>query len=133
MSVLGLNSNDKKSTRDKAKISNPKVNRGCAPLPANRISADCAQISLGSSMPYIPLGVYHTGGLNAMDDNCHLYHFYNDSIYATCHCQNGPHAFISYHYSLWFIDAGKKMYSLAASQYHGRPEANRRICNVKCG
>ena len=31
-------------TRDKANISNPKVNRGCAPLTANRTSADCVQI-----------------------------------------------------------------------------------------
>ena len=47
-------------------MSNPKVNRGCAPLTANRTSADCVQISLGPSIPYIPLGVYHTGGFNAM-------------------------------------------------------------------
>ena len=53
-------------TGDKANINNPKVNRGCAPLTANRTSADCVQISLGPSMPYIPLGVYHTGGFNAM-------------------------------------------------------------------
>ena len=66
MSVLGLNSKDRKSTRDKANISNPKVNRGCAPLTANRISTDCVQISFGPSIPYIPLGVYHTGGFNAM-------------------------------------------------------------------
>ena len=66
MSVLGLNSKDRESTRDEANISNPKVNRGCAPLTANRISADCVQISLGPSIPYIPLGVYHTGGFNAM-------------------------------------------------------------------
>ena len=66
MSVLGLNSKGRKSTRDKANISNPKVNRGCAPLTANRISADCVQISLGPSIPYIPLGVYHTGRFNAM-------------------------------------------------------------------
>ena len=60
-SVLGLNSKDRKSTRDKTNISNPKVNRGCAPLTANRTSADWVQISLGPSIPYIPLGVYHTG------------------------------------------------------------------------
>ena len=66
MSVLGLNSNDRKSTRDKANISNPKVNRVCAPLRAYRTSADCVQIWLGPSIPYIPLGVYHTGGFNAM-------------------------------------------------------------------
>ena len=46
--------------------SNPKVNRGCAPLTANGISADCVQISLGPSIPCIPLEVYHTGGYNAM-------------------------------------------------------------------
>ena len=46
--------------------SNPKVNRGCAPLTANRTSADCVQISLGPSIPYIPLGVHHTGRFNAM-------------------------------------------------------------------
>ena len=50
-----------KSTRHKANISNPKVNRGCTQL-----TADCVQISLGPSIPYIPLGVYHTGRFNAM-------------------------------------------------------------------
>ena len=63
---MGLNSKDRKFTGDKANISNPKVNRGCAPLTANSISADCVQILLGPSIPYIPLGVYHTGGFNAM-------------------------------------------------------------------
>ena len=67
MSVLGLNSKDRKSTRDKANISNPKVNRGCAPLTPNRISSDGVQISLGPPIPYIPLRVHHTGGFNAMD------------------------------------------------------------------
>ena len=66
MSILGLNSKDRKSTRDKANISNPKVNRGCAPRTANRISADCVQISLAPSIPYIPLEVCHTGGFNAV-------------------------------------------------------------------
>ena len=55
MSVLGLNSKDVKSTRDKENRSNPKVNRGC-PLTANQTSADCVQISLGPTKPYIPLG-----------------------------------------------------------------------------
>ena len=54
MLVLGLHSKDRKSTRDKANISNPKVNRGCPPLTANRTSADCVQISLG---PTIQLGI----------------------------------------------------------------------------
>ena len=62
----GSTAKTRKSTRDKANISNPKVNRGCAPLTANRTSADCVQISLGPSIPYIPLGVYHTGRFNAM-------------------------------------------------------------------
>ena len=56
---MGLHSKDMKSTRDKANISNPKVNRGCPPLTANRISAYCVQISLGPSIQYIPLRVYH--------------------------------------------------------------------------
>ena len=64
MSELGLNSKDRKSTRDKTNISNPKVNRGCTPLTADRTSADCMQISLGPSIPYIPLKVYHTGGFS---------------------------------------------------------------------
>ena len=71
MSVLGLNSKAMKSTRDTANISNPKVNRGYAPLTANRISADCVQISLGPPIPYISLGVYHTMGFNA------TLHFHN--------------------------------------------------------
>ena len=66
MTVLGLNSKNRKSTRDKANIRNPKINRGCAPLTANHTSADCVQISLGHSITYIPLGVYHTGVFNAM-------------------------------------------------------------------
>ena len=66
MSELGLNSKDRKSTRDKANISNPKVNRCCVQLTANRTSTDCVQISLGPSIPYIPLGIYHSGGFNAM-------------------------------------------------------------------
>ena len=57
MSVLGLNSKDRKSARDKANISNPKVNRGCAPLTANRTSADCVQIS------WTLINIYSTGGL----------------------------------------------------------------------
>ena len=47
-------------------MSNPRVNRGCAPLTANRTSADCVQISLGPSIPYITVGVYLTGRYNAM-------------------------------------------------------------------
>ena len=67
MLVLGLHSKDKKSTEDKTNINNPKVNRGCPPLTANRISADCVQISLGRSIQYISQRVYRTGGFNAME------------------------------------------------------------------
>ena len=73
MSVLELKSKYRKSTRDKANISNPTANRGCAPLTANRISADCVQISLGPSIPCIPLGVCHTEGLNAMSSNGNIF------------------------------------------------------------
>ena len=66
MLVLGLYSKNKKSLKDKANIGNPKVNRGCPPLTANRTSADYGENSLGSSIQYIPLGVYHTGGFNVM-------------------------------------------------------------------
>ena len=66
MLVLGAHNKDRKSTKDKANIGNPKVNRGCPPLTANRISADCVENSLGPSVQYIPLGVYHTGSFNAM-------------------------------------------------------------------
>ena len=41
MLILGLHNKDRESTKDKANINNPKVNRGCLPLTANRISADC--------------------------------------------------------------------------------------------
>ena len=66
ISVLGLHSKDRKSTKDKANIDNPKVNRGCPSLTANPISADCVQISRGPSIQYIPLRVYRTGGFNAL-------------------------------------------------------------------
>ena len=66
MLALEAHNKDRKSTRDKANIGNPKVNRGCPPLTANRISADCVENSLGSSVEYIPLGGYHTGSFNVM-------------------------------------------------------------------
>ena len=56
--VLGLNSKDSKSTRDKANISNSKVTRGCAPLAANRTSADCVQ-----NFTWTLNTIYSTGGL----------------------------------------------------------------------
>ena len=50
---MGFHSKGRKSIRDKANTSNPKVNRGCPPLTANHISADCVQISFGPSIQYI--------------------------------------------------------------------------------
>ena len=68
MLVLGLHSKDRKTTKNKANISNPKGNRYYPPLTANRTSADCVKVSLGPSIQYIPLRVYGTGGFNAMRD-----------------------------------------------------------------
>ena len=42
---------------DEANKSNPKVNRGCPHLTANRTSADCVEIAPGSPVQNIPLGV----------------------------------------------------------------------------
>ena len=66
MLVLGPQGKDRKYCRDKANIDNPKVNRGCPPLTANRSKTCCDQNSPGPSIQYVPLGVYHTGGFNAM-------------------------------------------------------------------
>ena len=56
-----------KDRKDKANIGNPKVNRGCPPLTANRISEVYVQnTTTGHSMQHIPLGVYHSRGFNAM-------------------------------------------------------------------
>ena len=66
MLVLGLHSKDRTSTKDKANIRNPKVNRGWPPLTANCTSADCMQISLGPPIQYISLRVYRTRVFNAM-------------------------------------------------------------------
>ena len=66
MLVLGTHNKDRNSTRDKANKGNPKVNRGCPPLTANRTSADCVENSLEPSVHYIPLGVYHTESFNSM-------------------------------------------------------------------
>ena len=57
--VLGLHSRDRKSSRDKANISNPKVNRGCPPLTANRTSADCANFTWTLNAIYSTEGVPH--------------------------------------------------------------------------
>ena len=54
---------DRKSTRDKANINNQQM---LTSLTANPTPADCVQISLGPSIQYIPLRVYHTGGFDAM-------------------------------------------------------------------
>ena len=73
MLVLGLHRKDRKSTKDKANISNPKVNKGWPPLTANRTSADCVQISLGPSIQYIPLRVYRAGGFNVSTSLDHAF------------------------------------------------------------
>ena len=67
MFVLELDSKDWKYTlKDKANMRNYKVNRGCPPLTANHTSANCDENSLGPSIQYIPLRVYHSGGFNAV-------------------------------------------------------------------
>ena len=69
----GLDSKHRKSAKGKANIGNPKVNRGCPPFTANRTSADYDENSLGPSLQYILLGVYHTGGFNAMVSRMKFY------------------------------------------------------------
>ena len=73
MSVLGIQREDRKSTRVKANIGNPKVNRGCPPLTANHNSVDCLENSFGLSIQNIPRGVYHTGDFNAMLWSCYFW------------------------------------------------------------
>ena len=71
MLVMGPHSKEGKSTKDKANISYPKVNRGCPPLTANRISADCVQISLGPQY-----NIFHWGSTVlgfSWIDNCQEY------------------------------------------------------------
>ena len=63
MLVLMSHIKDRMSTRDTANKGNSKANRVCPPLTAKGISADCVKNSVRSSVQYIPLGVYHTGGL----------------------------------------------------------------------
>ena len=53
----GKDNKDRKSTGDKANISNPKLNRGCPPLTANHTSADCANFTWTLNT------IYSTGGL----------------------------------------------------------------------
>ena len=66
MLVLDAHNKDRESFRYKANTGDPKVNRGCPPLTANHISADCVENSLGPSVQYKPLGVYHTESFNSM-------------------------------------------------------------------
>ena len=65
MLVLG-SSPDRKSSRDKANISNPKANWGCPPSTVNRTSAEFLQNSRGHPSRHILLGHSHTGRFNAM-------------------------------------------------------------------
>ena len=66
MLVLRAHNKDRKSARYNANKGNPKVNRGCPLLTAIRTSADCVENSLGPSVQYTPLGVYHTKSFNGM-------------------------------------------------------------------
>ena len=66
MLVLGTHNKDRKCTKDKANVGDPKVNRGCLQLTANRTSADCVENSLETPVQNIPLGGYHTESFNAM-------------------------------------------------------------------
>ena len=63
MSELGLNSKDRKSTRDKANISNPKVNRGCAPFTTNcpHLSRLCAHFTWTLNTTYFTGGLPYWG------------------------------------------------------------------------
>ena len=69
--VLRPHGKYKKSSRDKANICNPKINRGWPPLTTNCTSADCMEITPEPSVLHIPLGVYNTEGLNAMCQQLH--------------------------------------------------------------
>ena len=63
---MGPHGKDREYPRDRANIGNPKVNRHCPPLAASRISADCAENTLGPPIQYIPLPVCHTGDIYAI-------------------------------------------------------------------
>ena len=63
---MGIHGKDREYSRDRANIGNPKVNRHCPPLTASRISADRAENTLGPSIQYIALRVYHTGDIYAI-------------------------------------------------------------------
>ena len=62
MFVLGLHDKDRKYSRDKVHMGNPKVNKCCSPLTASHTSADCMNFTPGPLIQHISLGVYNTGG-----------------------------------------------------------------------
>ena len=67
MLALGSHSKDRKSTRDKANIGNPKVNKGCPPTHSQpHLSRLCGKFTWTLSTIY-STGVYHTGVFNAMN------------------------------------------------------------------
>ena len=65
MLVLGPNDTDRKYYRKKT-YTQAQGKQKLSPLTANRILVDCAENIPGRSVHHIPLGVYHTGGLNAL-------------------------------------------------------------------
>ena len=66
MLVLGSSLNDRKSSRNKADMGNPKANRGCTPSTMNCSSAECGQNSRGPQSRHIEWVHCHTGRFNAM-------------------------------------------------------------------
>ena len=65
MLVLGGHNKDRKFTGDKTNIGNPKVNRGCPQVTANRTSADCGKFTWTFGV------IYSTGGLPYWEFQCY--------------------------------------------------------------
>ena len=80
MFVLWPRGKDRKYPRDKPNIGNPEVNKGCPSLTANPTLADYMEITFGPSIQHIPLGVYCTGGFNAMWPIPKEWILYNNSV-----------------------------------------------------
>ena len=67
--------NDRKSSRGRANIVNPKTNKGCPPFTVNHTSAQYVENSRGPSPGYIQMGHPHTGICNAMQSVNHEHIF----------------------------------------------------------
>ena len=79
MLVLVHHGKDRMFSRDRASISNPKLNICFPSLTDNSATTDCMEITLGPSIQHIPLGFYHTGGFNAIWNISFLWRRYKDS------------------------------------------------------